>query len=456
MRDNNRLDAISEMLALSSLAAKKNIIFSGLELKGPMNVQAMIEGVRRAAKRFPNFQSTLEEIKIKGRFHLISKFNPGMKLPSGFHELKIADESATLLNNVLYTLSHRLDRDWDLSKESPLESYLIRVSDEHHVLATFNHHWAGDVGSLMEYGQALMAKYHELVKGEKPHWENQPLAISSSKKRQVENRRAKKQAWLENARETLSGFLKSPSIPKGSGEPNDDRQFHVKRVLSPSDSRNLTHRTGLTRALLPDRLTAATHFAVDQWNWQRGISPGKLTSSMTVNMRGRYKALNNPNNSALIFLNSTPSERTDSNKFCRSLARQRMKCFRAQTDFSYYQKLERFNNTVRMLPFHLRRRVVSFIMDKHEVSVAITLLGVLWPLMENGRASGETFLEKTGDLVMTEVHGLGYKLASSTRLLLVAYIFRGQFNMILTSSATLFTRQESELFIDLIIKNLLI
>jgi hypothetical protein len=453
---NQRLDAISEMLALSSLGGKKNIIFSGLELKGPMNVEAMIKAVRNAAKRFPNFQSTIEETKIKGRYYLVRKFDPNMKLPSGFHELKTRDESSTVLDNVLYTLRPRLDRGWDLLHESPLESYCIRVSEQHHVLATFNHHWAGDVGSIMEYGQALMAGYHELVKGHKADWENEPLAISSSNKRQVENRQAKKQAWLDNARETLSSFLKSPSIPKGTGNLGNDRQFHIKRVLSPEESQTLTHRTGLSRALLPDRLTAATHLAVDEWNCERGISPGELTSSMTVNMRGRYKALNNPNNSGLIFLNSTPNERTDPNKLCRSLAMQRMKCFRAQSDFSYYHRLERFNNMARILPFRLRRRTVSFVMDKHQVSVAITLLGVLWPMLKNGRPTGETFLEKSGDLVMTEVHGLGYKLASSTRLLLVAYLFRNQFNFILTSSASLFTRQESELFMDLIMKNLFI
>ena len=79
---------------------------------------------------------------------------------------------------------------------------------------------------------------------------------------------------------------------------------------------------------------------------------------------------------------------------------------------------------------------------------------MLWPTLQNGRPTGETFLKKSGELDVTEVHGIGYKLASNTRLLLVVYAFRDQVNLILASSASLFTRQESEEFMDLIMENL--
>jgi hypothetical protein len=453
--DNLRLDAISEMLALSSFGNGKNIIFSGLDLKGPMDLPAFHEASRQSATAFPHFVSTIREIKINGRYHLVREHSPDLPLPYGVQELKIRDTSASLLDNILYTLSPRLDRDWDLFQELPLEMYLIRVSEQHHVLATFIHHVAGDVGSLMEFGQLLMANYHELVTGQPPDWKHEPLPVSSSRKRPVEKKQAKGRSWLDSVGGTLSGFLKPPAMPLGNGVRGNDEQYQIKRVLSLKESNELTGTTGRACAALPDRLTAATHFAVDQWNRERGIGPGTLTTGMTVNMRGRYKDLDNPNNSALIFLRSLPHERRDPNEFCRLLATQRMKRFRTQSDSSYYQNLQRFNNTFRILPFHLRQRVVSFVMNKHQVSVAITPLGVLWPTLQNGRPTGETFLKKSGALDVTEVHGLGYKLASNTRLLLVVYAFRDQVNLILASSASLFTRQESEQFMDLIMENLL-
>ena len=203
----------------------------------------------------------------------------------------------------------------------------------------------------------------------------------------MEKKQAKSQGWLDSARGTLSGFLRTPAVPLGNGHRGNDEQYHIKRVLSPRDSQELAGSSGRACASLPDRLTAVTHIAVDQWNRERGIGPGTLTTSMTVNMRGRYKDLDNPNNSALIFLRSLPHERRNPNEFCRLLAMQRMRRFRTQSDSSYYQSLQRFNNTFRILPFHLRRRLVSFVMNKHQVSVAITPLGVLWPTLEKGRAN---------------------------------------------------------------------
>jgi len=456
MQDANlRLDAISEMLALSSFGNGKNIIFCGLDLKGPMDLQAFHEASRQSVTDFPHFVSTIREIKINGRYHLVRQHSPDLPSWFGVQELKIRESSASLLDNILYTLSPRLDRDWDLFQELPLEMHLIRVSERHHVLAIFFHHVAGDVGSLMEFAQVFMANYHELFTGQPPDWKHEPLPVSSSRKAPVEKKQEKSQAWLDRVGGTLSGFLRPPAIPLGNGDRGNDEQYHIKRVLSPRDSQELAGSKGRACASLPDRLTAATHLAVDQWNRERGIGPGTLTTSMTVNMRGRYKDLDNPNNSALIFLRSLPHERRNPNEFCRLLAMQRVRRFRTQSDSSYYQNLQRFNNTFRILPFHLRRRLVSFVMNKHQVSVAITPLGVLWPTLQEGRPTGETFLKKSGALDVTEVHGIGYKLASNTRLLLVAYAFRDQVNLILTSSASLFTRQESEQFMDLIMENLL-
>ncbi|MFH0825746.1 MAG: hypothetical protein V2B18_23570 [Pseudomonadota bacterium] len=454
-RSNSRLDAISEMLALSSSGNGKNIIFSGLNFEGPMDLPAFHEAVRLALADFPHFTSTIREVKVKGRHHLFRLPSPDPELPYSVKDLKITDDSDPLLHSILDTLRPRLDRDWDLFRELPLELCLIRVSERHHVLATFIHHVAGDASNLLEYGQALTAKYHELVKGRIPDWKHQPLPVSTSAKRPVERRPVKWQALLRNAVGTVSGFLKSPAMPLGSGIKDDCGQYHVKRVLSTKDSQGLTRSPGEPRGALPDRVTAATHLAVDQWNRERGLAPGTLTTSMTVNMRGRYRDLDNPNNSALIFLRSLPHERKDPDEFRRLMTIQRIKRFRSQTDFGYYQDLERFNNALRLLPFHLRRRLVSLVLGKHQVSVAITFLGILWPSLRNGKPTGDTFLETCGDLDLTEVHGIGYKLASNTRLLLVVYAFRNRLNLVLSASADLFTRLETEQFLDLITANFL-
>jgi len=376
-----KLDAISEMLALTSYGYGKNIIFSALELKGHVDTEAFSQAVQRSGQYFPNFTSLIKEIKIKGRYHLFRRLRPDLSLPFFQQELVIRDASDELLDSILHTLRPRLDRDWDLFSELPAELHLIRVSEKHHVLCTFIHHAAGDA--------------------------------------------------------------------------RDRNQHQIKRVLSEQESQILVRLSEGTQASLVDYLTAASHLAIDEWNRRRDIAPGTLTTSLTVNMRGRYKNLDNPNNSALLFLRSLPYERTDPDEFNRVLSTQRLRHFRSRTDYRYYESLESFNNILRILPFPARRRLASHILNKHKVSIAITLLGVLWPELRNGKPTGDTFLKVSGDLEVTEVHGLGYKLASNTRLLLVVYLFRNRLNLIMGASASLFSRQEAEGFMDLIVDNLL-
>ena len=59
-------------------------------------------------------------------------------------------------------------------------------------------------------------------------------------------------------------------------------------------------------------------------------------------------------------------------------------------------------------------------------SAAVTLLGTIWPQGNYENPSANTCLTSTGGLEISEVHGVGYKLLSSTPLLLIVYLFLGQ------------------------------
>ena len=109
----------------------------------------------------------------------------------------------------------------------------------------------------------------------------------------------------------------------------------------------------------------------------------------------------------------------------------------------------------RLLPFGLRSRIVHSLMQKHQFSVAITMLGVIWPAFKNGKPTVDTCLTQTGNLSVSTVHGIGYKLLSNTHLLFIVYFFRNRLNIVLAASACLFTREESEAFMDLMLTNLL-
>ncbi|MGC8602630.1 MAG: condensation domain-containing protein [Desulfomonilaceae bacterium] len=451
-----KFDAISEMLALTSYGHGKNIIFSALELKGPVDCDAFSEAVQRAGQYFPNFLSTIKEIKLKGRYHLCRCLRPDLSLQFCQKDLLIRNTPGELLDNVLDTLRSRLDRDWDLFSDLPAEIHLVKVSEKHHVLCIFIHHVAGDASNLMEFGQKLFAIYHEIVAGQPPAWAPYNLSRSGSWKRPAKPKPVMWKETIHNVTQTLTRFLKTPALPSGVGDPGESGQHQISRLLSKQDSQTLLRLSGGIHLSLADCLTAASHLAVDEWNRRRNIAPGTLTTSLSVNMRGRYKDLDgHPNNSALLFLRSFPHQRTDPDQLNRALATQRIRHFRSRTDHGYYESLESFNNVLRILPFPARRKLASHILSKHKVSIAISLLGVLWPELVDGKPTGGTFLRVSGDVEIVGVHGLGYRLASNTQLFLTVYLFRNRLNMILGASVSLFNRQEADGFMDLIMENLL-
>lgn len=81
--------------------------------------------------------------------------------------------------------------------------------------------------------------------------------------------------------------------------------------------------------------------------------------------------------------------------------------------------------------------------------MAITLLGVVWPEMKNGKPTLDSYPTFVGETQVSEVYGTGYKPMTSTPLLLIVYSFLKKLNLILAVSGSLFTREEAEDFMDL-------
>jgi len=259
---------------------------------------------------------------------------------------------------------------------------------------------------------------------------------------------------LSNVRESIGHFVEKPTLPLGRGKPDDLRQHHVKRKLSIEETERMSKLSAQRGVSLVDLLVACTNTAIDQWNDAFGKAPGVITTSMSVNMKGRFRAINALNNSGLIFFRSPPQERKDPTVFAKSLALSRIKQFRRQMDFKFYQDISRLNTVLRPFPFSARSKIVNFIMNKHQFSMAITLLGVIWPETRNGKPTANTCFSRSGDFTIPQIHGVGYKLLSNTHLLLIVYVFRNELNFILHASACLFTREEAKAFMDLIMENL--
>jgi hypothetical protein len=449
------LDPNSEMIALATFDNTKNIFLIAMEIKGPFDENLFKPSVIATLEGFPELRCCLWETRKNGRHYLYWHPRPDVEFLTSISDLKDLDASTPILDAVLKHLAPRLDRDWDLFNETPGEAHLLRASKDHYVVVALVHHAVFDAATVAELGRRFFLQYRELVTGVKddlPGLTNQ--SVSTSRKRTVKVRRRKWEDIVYSGRLAIEPLISRPPLPAGTGAPTDRKQHHIKRVLSEEETVRLTMSTQKSGGAFMDILVAYSNLAIERWNSHRSIETGKITTSVTMNIRGRYAGLDHLNNVSALFFESRPDDREDPKKLVHSISIHRIRQFRKQMDLRLYENVSRMIACANVFPFRVRRRIVHNITQKHQWSIAIILLGILWPEMKNGKPTLDSYPTCVNQTQVCEVFGTGYKTMTSTPLLLIVYSFMKKINIILTASGSLFTREEAEAFMDLFMREL--
>ncbi len=444
------IDPLSEMLALSTSGSRKNLIIAIVVYTGPLDKEIMTEACRRAKKDFPEMVCRLKEVKHRGRYYLYREWRPDLDTDMSFFDVTL-EGGETEIDAVLRILSPRLDRDWDLFNECLGEVHMGRVFEERHLMVTVAHHAAADAAIATNFGFAIGKKYCEIIgEGNSELWPNAG-SLSTSRKRAAKLKERTFKDTIAEAKDAFAPFFEKSQLPVGQGLESDTGQFHVKRLFSEEDTNRIMD---YKRIGLVDRLVYASNLAIDQWNQNRNIEPATLRTSLTVNMQGRYSWFDKPNNSGVITFEANADDRRDPDEFMKKISRSRIRQFRNHMDLRFFINVRKMNDTFRILPFRLRRKIVNFIMERRQYSIGVTMLGTMNPEIRNGRPTSASIRAILGELYVSEIHGIGYKLLSKTHLVLIAYVYHKNLNIVMATDACHFTRQEAEEFLDLVIDNL--
>lgn len=450
------LDPNSEMIALSSYSNTKNLLLTAMEIKGHVDEGLLKPCVLKTLKAFPQLQCCLKEIRKKGRHRLYWGPNPDKEFLVSISDLKDPVTSTGLLDAVLKHLAPRLDRDWDLFRELPCEVHFVKISHAHLIAVVVTHHAAFDAATAAEFGRQCVLNYQELLTGGAEDFPDFTThGLSTSRKRLVKVAKHKWQDIIHSLRLALRPLIWTPALPIGSGRPKDPEQYHIKRLLSVEETSRLLASCKKRGGTFLDVLAAASNVAIARWNDVRNVQTGKVTTALTVNIRGRYQDLDHSNNVSAFFFESDAHERKDLGQLVRSLAYSRIKQFRKQMDLKEYQNVARMIACASVAPFKVRRWLVYNIIRRHRFSIAITLLGVVWPRMNNGKPTLDSSPTQVTGAQIREIHGTGYKHLTSTPLVLIVYFFVNQLNLMMAASASLFTRSEAESFMDLLLSILM-
>ena len=450
-----KLDALSEMMALSSYGNTRNLLITAIEVNGPLDKEALNLAVQRATRNFPRFVSRIREVRERTRHYLVWDHDPNMIVPLRTLDVTRSGPSKLVADNFIQRIIPALDRDWDLFNEPPAEIHILRLSEDRHIIAPVIHHAVADAGVASEFGRQVLAHYHENVTGQKPDWPCQQRALSSSKKKMAHPRGSNLRNLLAGLREATKHLFEKPTLPLGNGSAPDRQEHHLKQVMSVQETEWILRLCTEKGISLVDISVAGINLAIDEWNRARDVTPGILTTSISVNMKGRFQGFEKANNSAVMVFKSRPEERRDPHAFASGMALKRRKYFDKHMDLKFFQNISRMTSALRIFPFPVRRRIVNVLINRCQFSAAVTLLGTIWPQGNYENPSANTCLTSTGGLEISEVHGIGYKLLSSTPLLLIVYLFRGRLNLMLHTRGTLFTRKGSEEFMGIMIKNLM-
>ncbi len=450
----DRLGPFSEMLAISTYKNTKNIIITALDLRGPMDVHAFEAAVTRGAADNPQMVTRLKK-QTKGLArYLARERDPHLRIPLKVVDAAEEHSAENRFDTYIRVFTPEFDEPWDLFNEAPVRILCVRFGQSHSLVGIVYHHSIADAAKASEFSRELFANYHELLTGEVPPWRLTPSTMSTNRKRMVKLRRHEGEHYLKDAAQAIRDMRERFTLPTGSGRPGDTSRHHVKKTLTVEQTERLTQFLLQRNVSLMDFLVTGSNLIIDEWNSERGIAPGLLSTTVTVNMTGRYEGFGRLNNSGLIIFKSAPQERKNIEAFRRSVALDRIRQFRNQMDFKFYRDVFRLVTLLRPAPFRLKRKISHFVLNRHKYSMSITLLGVMWPEVKSGDLAGSGALTTIGHHDVLDVIGVGYKLLSETPLLLINYFFNKTTSFVLIAAGHTFTEEETRAFLHLLIERL--
>jgi len=440
------LDGLTELMVYSNYPQAKNIMVSGFDLEGEVDIEAMNSALSHTLQNFPEFVSSVKEAKIEGKRCLIwfrhPNFNPRFRLS----QIEHGDPSPSFQHSLFRHLSRSVEKDWDLLRTVPTEFHLIDRANGSSTLLTLVHHAAADGWTLSTFFREFLARYHKIITGEDPQWPRD----GKVKTQPVELKKDKWRDALFFARNSLTRYVNKAILPKGTGNRQGVGVHYVKSVLREEESDRVLAHVSKFGGPFVDTLVGAVSTAVDKWNASLNIRPGESVICVTVQMRGRYGQAEAGSNSSSIVVTTLPDDRTNPELFSRSVADRRRQQFDNLNDVRTSQAACSLTDTVRVLPLSVRQRIAHFVCQMPLIPILIAPFGSMWPEIHDGRRTGDSYLKQAGGLDLTEFHTIPYKLGYRCPLVFGIYTFRKRINLQLIASAEHFTWAEAECFVKLL------
>jgi len=441
-------------MALTGYRNTKNLIIIGVELVGTFHEHAFRSAVRQTSIKFPTMTSVLREVRSKWHFFLVREPSPATGVAIFVSDLPNSHRGQSRFDALMKHLTPRLERQWQLFREPPVEIHVLRADSNHSSLVFIVHHSVADAARAMTLITEVFGQYENILTGQQSPWSEMPHVFSTSEKKAAV---AEKFGWKDlcsQLRRNLSYRSDRPAKPVGNGATEDLREWHVREVLSAEETEGLLSGLSQHSFHFVDHLVACTSLALEEWNRDRNVPSGTISSVVTVNMRQRFGGADEKNYSSCLFFRAAPSDRMTYLKLVGFLAQSRTRQLRRGADLSLRLSFSLGAKLFSILPLRLRRRVAYSFMRQQRYSLAVGFLGAVWPQFKNGSKTAHPHFRKIADLDITDVYGTGYKVAGNAHVNLYSYLYGGRLHLVLAMSARLLNKNECRDFLNLVVQHI--
>lgn len=380
--------------------------YAGFLFQGRCDPEALNRALIGAQAMRPNFHANLCRVR-RGPFSVLAwvpRDEPvGLEVRDFTDLEKLPEDTESWLHE---RMAGEIDHLQDLTQEYPVRHILYLLPDRHGILVFYFHHVATDGGGVYDFLKEAFRIYHKSVTGADPLWaEVAGLHAQAGAVRTI----TAPSGW-KFFRESMAEWRVYPihKVVQIASSPDPRPGRNIVRTIIKDKKLQAAMRDRARRegGTLSDLLLASSKLALEQWNLEHGAPAQTMNHGLAVNQRLR-RALTETegqgNPMSAISIPSNPQERRDPVELLRYVVQTRKRKLAEGHDLALAAFVRKVLTVGRLLPFAVRYRWLRLILDR-PISFFVTNLGVVWPVIENGRPTGETAVRQVGEMNLLDIH----------------------------------------------------
>jgi hypothetical protein len=305
----------------------------------------------------------------------------------------------------------RLRKRLDLAREFPFNVYLIRVEDDRYIFSVLYHHSCLDPAKFYLLMTRMLSEYHKKVKGKLPEWATTDGMGGLARPGKLVTPHPLSKYAIEQFADMWYHNPKSKVSQPYSREIRDYKtcqgRHSVRAVIDdPRILEGMSKRAKRNQATVNDLLLACMRKGAGKWNKEHDAAHERFRMMLISSLKGRKDNRVDDSGAALAALNMVSKDHTetDLDELIKVFRDFRIDRLAKGYDLQFNYLINRFVSAFRILPFHMRKPLLTRIIQGTPMSLLLSNVGVVWPKFVNGKPTMDSAIPGAGDFVIDDIH----------------------------------------------------